>query len=177
MKKVIFISGVYGVGKSTLCSNIASKLHLSYYSAGDLISEINGEVYGKNKVVKNKYANQDILISQLNEKLKENDLILLAGHFCILGKDGDIEVIPIEKYDEMHISAIILLEAEINEIIDNLKGRDGKSYSRLQVEDLMRKERDLANAVSKRLEVPIFIHRMDFSESDTNACSDFVLGV
>lgn len=177
MKKVIFVSGVYGVGKSTLCMNIAARLHLPYYSAGDLISEINGETYGRNKVVKDKNANQDILINRIEDKLEEYDSLLLAGHFSILGKNGDAELLPIEKYDDMHISSIILLESELNQIIDNLKGRDGKTYSKSQVEKIMSKERDMADAVSKRLGVPLLIHRMNFSNIDVDACCDFIMEV
>ena len=44
---VVFIAGTYGVGKSTLCNNLSSVLGIPSFSAGDLISEVNGEIYGK----------------------------------------------------------------------------------------------------------------------------------
>ena len=86
MQNVIFISGVYGVGKSTLCSKLSSMTGIPAFSAGDLISEINGEVYGRNKVVKDAKSNQDILISAVDTKLKEYSRFLLAGHFCIVDR-------------------------------------------------------------------------------------------
>ena len=55
----IFIAGSYGVGKSTLCDKLSKALGLPTYSAGDLISSINGEQYGANKAVQNKETNQD----------------------------------------------------------------------------------------------------------------------
>lgn len=42
----IFIAGVYGTGKSTLCSALSERLRIPAFSAGNLISEINGEQYG-----------------------------------------------------------------------------------------------------------------------------------
>ena len=42
----IFIAGSYGVGKSTLCDNLSRVSGVPAYSAGDLISCINGEQYG-----------------------------------------------------------------------------------------------------------------------------------
>ena len=39
----IFIAGSYGVGKSTLCDNLSRVSGVPAYSAGDLISCINGE--------------------------------------------------------------------------------------------------------------------------------------
>lgn len=40
---VIFIAGVYGVGKSTICNNLNKSLGIPAYSSSKLISEINGE--------------------------------------------------------------------------------------------------------------------------------------
>ena len=53
----IFIAGVYGTGKSTICSALAERLHIPAFSAGDLISVINGEQYGANKAVADKDNN------------------------------------------------------------------------------------------------------------------------
>jgi len=38
----IFVAGIYGVGKSTLCANLSKELKIPTYSAGDLISSVNG---------------------------------------------------------------------------------------------------------------------------------------
>lgn len=119
MKSVIFVSGVYGVGKSTLCNAVAHKCHLESYSAGDLISDVNGEIYGANKKVKNKISNQNILIERVDQKLKSHNLVILAGHFCILGKEGNVEILPLKTYEELHISSIILLETNPVVIINH----------------------------------------------------------
>ena len=57
---VVFIAGAYGVGKSTLFRKLSLTLRIPSFSAGDLISEVNGEIYGQNKVVKDKTENQNI---------------------------------------------------------------------------------------------------------------------
>lgn len=46
---IIFVAGIYGVGKSTLCERLSISIGIPCYSAGDLISAINGEIYGRNK--------------------------------------------------------------------------------------------------------------------------------
>ena len=58
----IFISGAYGVGKSGLCGSLSSMLNIPAFSASDLISNVNGEKYGANKIVQNVEDNQNILI-------------------------------------------------------------------------------------------------------------------
>ena len=70
---IIFVAGIYGVGKSTLCERLGLSIGVPCYSAGDLISALNGETYGRNKTVANKEKNQDIfypLKKQKNKKRK-----------------------------------------------------------------------------------------------------------
>ena len=67
MNGVIFVAGVYGVGKSTLCEKLSKELSIPFYSASDLISKVNGESYGTNKVVKDKSQNQDILADVIHQ--------------------------------------------------------------------------------------------------------------
>ena len=45
MEGVIFVAGIYGVGKSTLCEKLSKELKIPFYSSGDLISKVNGELY------------------------------------------------------------------------------------------------------------------------------------
>ena len=84
----VFLAGVYGVGKSTLAQKVSEKAGIPFYSAGDLISEKNGEKYGANKIVVDKNRNQDILVECVSEILQRESRILLAGHFCIVNKFG-----------------------------------------------------------------------------------------
>lgn len=91
---VIFIAGAYGVGKSTLCNKLSLTLGIPSFSAGDLISEVNGEIYGQNKVVKDKTENQNILIAAIKDRLNTHPVFLLAGHFCIFNKKTKLKFFP-----------------------------------------------------------------------------------
>ena len=66
-KKIIFIAGSYGVGKTTICNQLANILKIPSYSASDLISKQNKESYGKNKYVKDSNLNQNILVEQVSQ--------------------------------------------------------------------------------------------------------------
>ena len=44
---IIFVAGIYGVRKSTLCERLSISIGIPCYSAGNLISAINGEIYGR----------------------------------------------------------------------------------------------------------------------------------
>ena len=126
----IFVAGTYGVGKSTLCNELSTALKIPDFSAGDLISAVNGETYGANKVVRDKDANQNILASQVKQLLKSTPSIILAGHFCIFDINGNVDTLPSRVFYDLEIETILLLEASSLQIIKNLSMRDKKRVFR-----------------------------------------------
>lgn len=166
----IFVAGVYGVGKSTLCDSLARILDIPSYSAGDLISQVNGEIYGANKAVQNKYSNQEILAIAVDEKLKQSPTILLAGHFCIFDKHNRVDRLPSDIFNKLHIQHILLLESDANRIIQNLNRRDGKHYTVQQILALLTEERNTAEEVAVTNGYPLSVHRMMFNETDISSC-------
>ena len=163
---VLFLAGIYGVGKSTLGETLSQRQGIPFYSAGDLISQVNGETYGANKVVADKVGNQDILAIQINRLLKQYDRILLAGHFCIVNKHGEVDCLPQDAFKNLHLDKIILLEAEEEQILNHLSARDAKKYSPELVSALMQTEREMAHAVSAELNCPIVTHCMTYTPAD-----------
>lgn len=171
MDGIIFVAGVYGVGKSTMCSTLSEILDIDFYSAGDLISECNKEIYGSNKKVKDKNNNQNILIECVEHKLKEKNPLILAGHFCILGSDDKPDILPEFVYEKIHISTIVLLEAPVQTIIKHLEQRDEKVYSSKLIETFIRCERKQAEKMSQKIRVPLIIREMTFDTKDVDFIS------
>ena len=163
----IFIAGVYGTGKSTMCSTLSEMLHIPEFSAGDLISAINHEQYGANKAVSDKNNNQALLAERVRQLTQENERIILAGHFCIFNADNDVEVLPESVYPALNISQIILLEAEIQTIIANLRRRDGKNYPVKSISVLLEKEREQSERIAEQLNCPLNIYQMTFTDKDS----------
>lgn len=174
---VIFVAGVYGVGKSTLCKALSQILKLPFYSASDLISKVNREKYGTNKAVKDKFYNQEILINEINKKLNKYPTILLAGHFCIFDKDNSVDILPKNVFKEMQIEQILLLETDVDRIIYNLKKRDGKQYTSTQILRLIKEEKIMAERVAKENECLLHIHKMEFNENDLDMCVSILNGI
>ncbi len=162
----IFIAGVYGVGKSTLCHELTYHSNIPSYSAGDIISAVNGEKYGSNKIVANKNKNQSILSTEVKKLLQVNPTIILAGHFCIFNKQGQVDCLPEDIFFELDIEKILLLTAGIERICENLYQRDGINYSKDQIVNLQNTEQSLAEKTSVILECPLYIHEMKFNSSD-----------
>lgn len=168
-EKVIFIAGTYGVGKSTLCAELSRRAGIPSYSAGDLISEQNGEMYGANKEVKDKFANQRLLRDAIERILIKEGPFFLAGHFCIFGKNNSIELLPESEIVAMNITHIILLEATTDRIVSNLSNRDGRDYSKNDIVALQTMERSQAIRISNEIGVPLISHFMEFDGNDATA--------
>lgn len=166
----IFVAGSYGVGKSTLCENLSRKMAIPFYSAGDIISKVNGETYGANKVVSDKVANQDILSGEINKILKVSPHILLAGHFCIFNKLNQVEYLPAAVFSDLHIETILLLEADSERIVKNLGMRDGKEYATQEIQKLIAAENAYAQEISKKISCPLRVYHMQFNEHDVDTC-------
>lgn len=173
---VIFVAGVYGVGKSTLCNMLSEALNIPTFSSGDLISEKNGEKYGVNKYVNNKENNQNLLINAVKDKITESSTILLAGHFCIFNSDNEIDYLPEFVYKELHLTKIILLEADASVIVGNLQSRDRKNYAIENLNKLLVAEKRQAIKIAKELNIPLILHKMNYNESDFDRVISVIKG-
>lgn len=153
-REIIFVSGVHGVGKGTLCRKLVSIVDLVHLSASDLIRR--RKELDKNKKVLNAVNNQEILVQELNA-LAQHKKLLLDGHFCLIDTTGNIIKLPIELYERLNISKIILLKSEANTIYQQLLTRDSDD-SGLNVQniiDIQEAEIQHAYHVAKNLNIPI----------------------
>ena len=102
-RQIYFISGAYGVGKSTLCDKLSLATEIPTYSASDLISAKVNENYGSQKAVKNKEGNQRALLSAVDALLDTENPIILSGHFRIFNSKQETEVLPDFIFSELVI--------------------------------------------------------------------------
>jgi len=103
--------------------------------------------------------------------LEETPSILLAGHFCIVNREGGVETLPEDVFEKLQIEKIILLEADVETIIKHLRQRDAKMYSDHIVTSLLSTERTLATRIAQKLGCPLCIHQMTYTETDISAIS------
>lgn len=165
-KKILFVAGVYGVGKTTLCEIISQSFNIPSFSASKLISEKNNEVYGDNKYVKDSNRNQDILIEQVN-KINE-DSFILNGHFCLKAKNEKIILLEEDVFNRLSLNMILLLSADSYIIKNNLFKRDNVYYDIEYIDNFLRNEDKQADRVSKLYDIPLIKYHMKFDGQDAN---------
>lgn len=153
-RKIIFIGGIHGVGKSTFAREISSKNNIPFYSSSELISKLKGEIF-TNKWTTNISSNQELLIESIKKTFIEKKVYMLDGHFCLLNNNEQISRIPIETYKGIGIDYIIVLVDKETNIFDRLKERDDIEYNIELIESFQKEETEYAKKVAMELKIPI----------------------
>ncbi|MBD2298869.1 ATP-binding protein [Nostoc sp. FACHB-190] len=153
-RKIIFVGGVHGVGKTTFCNEILSNFNIKYFSASHLISLEKEEKDFHNKQVGNIPGNQDILLTAIDKYLRNDDWYLLDGHFCLLNKNNEITPIPYSTYKGICPSAILVLVDHPENIYNKLIARDSIKYELTLLESFQKQEIAYAEYIKDNLNIP-----------------------
>lgn len=153
-RKIIFVGGVHGVGKTTLCKNIESRFNIEHFSASNLIAREKTEEHFRNKRVENIAGNQDILVEAINKYLNNENTYLIDGHFCLLNKDNKITEIPYSTFEGICPSAIIVLVDEPENIYTRLSSRDGVKHDLALLRSFQEQEIYNAEYIRDKLNIP-----------------------
>ncbi|KZL48910.1 hypothetical protein A2T98_15550 [Nodularia spumigena CENA596] len=152
--KIIFVGGVHGVGKTTICHTIASRFNIKHFSASNLISLEKEEDHLLNKQVDNVTENQDVLVTAIDKYLNIDNWYLLDGHFCLLNKNNEVTKIPYSTYQAISPSAIIVLIDEPDKIYTRLNSRDSIQHELALLRSFQEQEIDYAEEIRDKLNIP-----------------------
>ncbi|MGA2257211.1 MAG: ATP-binding protein [Thermoguttaceae bacterium] len=99
MSVTVFVAGIHGAGKSTICRELGRLLGVFHATAGDLIranANATTEVTVGVKAVPKVDANQLLLLRELAAyRARNTGPLLLDGHFVLLKPDRAIAEIPV----------------------------------------------------------------------------------
>lgn len=176
MKKsnIIFVGGIHGVGKSTICRRICAELNIEYLSASKLIkwSELNEDT--NNKKVEDLSLTQDRLIEGLKNRVQKDKTYILDGHYCLLNGNNEIEKIPFETFEQIKPKFFVIVVKDVNEIKKQLEVRDNKPYDINLLERFQNNEIKYAQDLSKLMNIPLIIlEGSDYSEFIALLSQDF----
>lgn len=153
MKNIIFIGGIHGVGKGTICKEIALKTDLIHLTASQILQweEISDR---DNKLVKNITSTQSRLIKGLENLIRIDEKYLLDGHFCLLNLDGIPSRIDEDTFDQINPKAIAVVIDDVVKIAKRLEIRDGKIYDVEVLNELQGMEIEYAKYLSDKHSIP-----------------------
>ncbi|CAD0003880.1 ATP-binding protein [Flavobacterium salmonis] len=152
-ENIYFIGGIHGVGKGTICKEIASKTRLIHITASQVLKweEISDS---DNKLVKDINSSQDRLIKNLKNLIKKDEIYLLDGHFCLLNSDSIPCRINEDTFDQINPKAITIVIDDVEKIAKRLKSRDGKIYNIQILNELQEMEIEYAKYLSDKYSIP-----------------------
>jgi adenylate kinase len=156
-RKIIFVGGVHGVGKTTLCNTIASRFNIKHFSASNLIYIEKEEEHLRNKQVENITENQDFLVTAIDKYLKTENWYLLDGHFCLLSKNNEVTKIPYSTFEDICPSAILVLIDEPENIYTRLSSRDSIKHELALLRSFQEQEISYAQYITDKLNIPLLM--------------------
>ncbi len=153
MNNLIFIGGIHGVGKGTICNKICKQTDFVHITASEILkwNEISRP---DNKKVENIQNTQDRLIAGLDKVLKKNENYLLDGHFCLFNSEGQVEKVPMETFEKIAPKLIVIVIAKIDLIKERLEKRDNKKYDFDLLKSMQTFEKEHAQKISSKPNVP-----------------------
>ena len=125
---IIFIGGIHGVGKGTLCKKVADELDMVHLTASAVLKWSDFAEDQANKRVKDDKFTKDRLLENLDKIIQPQKTYLLDGHFCLQNNEGVIEKVPDDIFIGINPIKIVLVTVEPEEIGRRLFQRDGKEY-------------------------------------------------
>lgn len=156
--RMIFMGGVHGVGKGTVCERVFSPAGYHCVTASELIAE-QGKKTDDNKRVSNVADNQSVLVDALEDKSRSYPRLLLDGHFTLINQKNMIEPIDVEVFRSMRINQLLLVKGKVEEIVSRLQVRDDSKWKASFIEKFQKEEEAHARYVAKELGVSLRIIR------------------
>lgn len=151
-RKIIFIGGIHGVGKSTFIETIRARCSsVEGLSCSTILKWQNPA----HKQVESVEANQNRLLANLPYFINEDKAYLLDGHFCLLTEQGKIERVPLDVFETIKPDMILLLEEKPMVICKRLAKRDSASYTLELVSSFLNEEHTYAQEVADALGIPV----------------------
>lgn len=153
-RKIIFIGGIHGSGKGTVCEILKARTHLTHLTASEVLKweEISKS---QEKKVSDIDQMQNRLLTNLNKIISNNKTYLLDGHYSLLNKEGVPEKIPAQTFKDIDPSKLILVTADPEVIKNRLEKRDALIYDINLITEFQNLEISFAKEISTLLQISL----------------------
>ena len=158
----ILLVGVHGVGKTTLLENLKKDVQFVALSISDLIRQAGNKIQSTDKFTKGIANNQELWKQELaTYPFKDNDVVILDGHFTLLNHSKEIVELPFSTFDGLEISKIILKIEHPVVIRERLEIRDSQNWEKELIESFQNREQNRALEFSRLKNIPVFTYDSD----------------
>ncbi|PEA54519.1 hypothetical protein CON64_12495 [Bacillus pseudomycoides] len=162
----IFLSGIHGVGKSTLAAKLKNVIDIKSFSVSDLIRKAGKRINTSTKNTNGIAQNQELWKNELNKQDNDGSILLLDGHFCLLDLEKNITALPFATFKGTHMTKIIFMQDKPQVIRERLLKRDNNEYSIELLAEFQNSEMRQAIKYSEENNIKLFIYDENASFSD-----------
>ncbi|MBV2196642.1 MAG: AAA family ATPase [Flavobacterium sp.] len=156
MKNIIFIGGIHGSGKGTICKKICERRDFVHLTASQILKW--GEISSQaEKKVQDIDDMQSRLLYGLNKIVESDKTYLLDGHFCLFNSAGIVTKIPSETFANINPRLVLVVVDDCVEIKNRLEKRDNKYYDLNVLENMQEVELSYSNEIASILGVQHYI--------------------
>ena len=150
---MIFLGGVHGVGKTSMCAGVVEKFGLKVVGASAIIrAEREYPSSDTRTAVSNVGGNQGLLVRGVQRLVTDAPgRYLMDGHFALQTLAGSIEAIDAEVFRAIEVSGLICLFDDPAAIAQRLAARDGVVPEVSAIAELQSAEIQSAESVSRTL--------------------------
>jgi len=155
MFRLYFVGGTFGAGKSTLCQTLSPLLPAEHLKASDLVGYTRDPSDPTGKATGKLLSNQERLIVAIEARRMAQGTVLLDGHFCLLDDTYKVVRLPVNVFQRIQPSALVLIEPDPAEVVLRLERRDQGQLDPVLIHQLLHAEREHGQTISEALSVPI----------------------
>jgi adenylate kinase len=163
-QRIVFVGGVHGSGKTTICRLLVDSLPVAHVTAGALIREAADPAHvvtvgAQDKAVPDVKANQDVLLRGLSAYRARMgpEPILLDGHFALMDPSGCLVDVPSAVFADIAPVCILLVEADAHTVHKRLSARAADGPSVTLIRELGERERARATETAVALKIPLWL--------------------
>lgn len=169
---MIFLGGVHGVGKTSMCAGVVEEFSLKVISASAIIrAEREYPSSDTRTAVSNVGGNQGLLVGGVQRLVNAAPgRYLLDGHFALRTLAGGIEEIDGNVFKAIGVSALVCLLDDPAAIAQRLAARDGVAPEASAISELQSAELRSAESVSRTLGLGLKV----VNAFDARAFEDFL---
>ncbi|MEK4063267.1 MULTISPECIES: ATP-binding protein [Paenibacillus] len=157
MSNLIFVGGIHGVGKTTICNELTKYFNIDLYSASNIIAQTKQQSFTSNKFIADINSNQEFLAEGLKQINSKNKYGLLDGHFCLLNKGGKITKLSDKVFSDIRPLAFIVVTDDILKISTRLQKRDNKKYDLDFLDNFQIEEIAHATSIANQFSTSLYI--------------------
>ena len=159
----ILITGVQGVGKSTLCHSVSARLGMRTWDYADLMLKADPELPDKDAIAHLGWIRRSAIYAKVDELLEQNfsdgcgECILLENHLSIVDDSG-IRTFPLDAISRYGPVGIVVVEADPEEVVHRRSSDTRRNRwvgSRDEVDEQQRINRGETQEIQRRYALPV----------------------